>query len=839
MKEIDEILDTIRKPFEQEKKTNCGDQVVINGLGNYVIQWVDKARSLPINLNIKKSLSKLKELFADYPDISPMERLSRIDEANRLIQKLLEEKPEIEEDEEKEHQKTEKSDVTEEVNGKAEVDITEQITESIQSVPVCKDVAELELFSMPIHYAKGIGEYRAAKLRKQLKVHKLGDLIEYYPRDYLDRSRIKNIYNVGHSDEFETIQGKVVNHSEIYPKKPGAKKILKIMVYDKTAIASLVCFGRMGNYLKKVLQEGTELVVSGKFEYRFNEIQTSRFEFEVLEDEEVELIHTGRIVPKYSTTAKLTQRSLRQWVKSALDNYGDKIPEILPMEIRKRHNLIDRRTAILQKHFPDSEQMLDLAHKRIVFDELFLLELGLAMRKKNFESTEKGIAFSGEGRMIDDFLEMLPFELTDAQKRSFEQVKEDMLRPRPMNRLIQGDVGAGKTVVAAMALLLAIQDGYQGALMAPTEILAEQHYLTLSKLLTPLALNVVLLKSDMRAKEKRAALEQIENGSANIAVGTHALIQKDVDFKKLGLVITDEQHRFGVMQRARLRKKGETPDALVMTATPIPRTLALTVYGDLDVSIIDELPPGRRKVNTNWVPESKREDMYKFIQKQIKEGRQAFIVYPLVEESEKLEDIKAATEMSEYFQDEVFPHLEVGLLHGRMRSDEKEEVMRQFKDKEIDILVSTTVIEVGIDVPNATVILIEHAERFGLAQLHQLRGRVGRSSYQSYCLLVADPKNQDAVRRVKVMTRTTDGFEIAEEDLNIRGPGEFFGTKQAGMPDLKVTNIIKDAPILDIARKEAFELIKSDPNLEKDEHLLLKNMIQDYWKGKLDIVSIA
>lgn len=822
MKELNKILNTIKRPFKQEQSTNCQDRVVINGLENYVNQWVDKAKSLSVNLATKESLNKLKRLFADYTDISPMERINRIEDATRLIDQLLEE--------EKKGKETGRSES--EKAGKQQAEISEPQA-------VSQDEAELEFFSMPLKHAEGIGKYRAGRLRERLHLRTLGDLLEYYPRDYLDRSRIKQIYNVEHSDEIETIQGKVVRQSEFYPKKRGAKKITKIMVYDKTAIASLVFFGRRGNYWKKVLKEGTEVVVSGKFEYKFNEIQTSRFELEVLEEEDVELIHTGRIVPKYSITSKITQRSIRQWVKKALDNYADKIPEILPLNIRKRHNLTDRRTAILQKHFPDSEEMLELAHKRVVFDELFLLELGLAMRKRSWKDEEKGIAFSGEGRMVDDFLEMLPFELTDAQKRAFAQIKEDMLKPNPMNRLIQGDVGSGKTVVGAMALLIAIQEGYQGALMAPTEILAEQHYFTLSELLTPLALNVVLLKSDMHAKEKRLALEQIENGSADVVVGTHALIQKGVNFKKLGLVITDEQHRFGVMQRAMLRRKGETPDALVMTATPIPRTLALTVYGDLDVSIIDELPPGRREVETSWVPESKREEMYEFIRDQIEQERQAFIVYPLVEESEKLEDIKAATEMSEHFQDEVFPELEVGLLHGRMRADEKEERMRQFKDREIDILVSTTVIEVGIDVPNASVILIEHAERFGLAQLHQLRGRVGRSSHQSYCLLIADPKNKDAVRRVKVMTHTNDGFEIAEEDLSIRGPGEFFGTRQAGMPDLQVTDIIRDAATLKPAREEAFRLIRSDPNLEKPEHLLLNTMLQDYWKGKLDMMSIA
>jgi ATP-dependent DNA helicase RecG len=408
-----------------------------------------------------------------------------------------------------------------------------------------------------------------------------------------------------------------------------------------------------------------------------------------------------------------------------------------------------------------------------------------------------------------------------------------------MNRLLQGDVGSGKTVVAAMLLTIAIDNGYQGALMAPTEILAEQHYHTLNSLLAPLGLNIILLKGDMPKREKDEALVLIKNGTAHIAVGTHALIQEGVEFNNLGFVIIDEQHRFGVMQRKTLRSKGVMPDVLVMTATPIPRTLALTVYGDLNVSTIDELPPGRKKVDTRWVPEDKRQEMYQFIEEQIEKGRQAYLVYPLVEESEKLEDIKAATEMAEHFQNDIFPHLKVGLIHGRMRSAEKQEIMQSFKNGEIHILVSTTVIEVGIDVPNASIMLIEHAERFGLAQLHQLRGRVGRSSHKSYCLLIADPKNEDALRRVKVMVRTNDGFKIAEEDLLIRGPGEFFGTRQAGMPDLKVADIERDTQLLEQARAEAFKLMESDPTLKDPKHQMLKAVLKTKWQENLEMVSIG
>jgi ATP-dependent DNA helicase RecG len=390
-----------------------------------------------------------------------------------------------------------------------------------------------------------------------------------------------------------------------------------------------------------------------------------------------------------------------------------------------------------------------------------------------------------------------------------------------------------------MAMLLAIDNSYQGALMAPTEILAEQHYNTLTSLLEPMGIQVVLLRGDMRKSEKEDALLKIRTGEANIVVGTHALIQEGVEFANLGMEITDEQHRFGVMQRAELKRKGVNPDVLVMTATPIPRTLALTVYGDLNVSIIDEMPPGRQKITTRWVAEGKRQDMYQFIEDQIAQGRQAYLVYPLVEESEKLEDLKAATEMAEHFQNDVFPHLKVGLIHGRMRAEEKQEIMERFKNNEINILVSTTVIEVGIDVPNASVMLIAHAERFGLAQLHQLRGRVGRSHHKSYCLLIANPTTDDAVRRMKAMTGTNDGFEIAEEDLAIRGPGEFFGTRQAGMPDLKVASLIKDAKLLEVAREEAFRIAAEDPALLKPEHQMLKRILREKWRENLEMVSIG
>ena len=543
-------------------------------------------------------------------------------------------------------------------------------------------------------------------------------------------------------------------------------------------------------------------------------------------------------------------------MRTALDTYGDAIPEILPMSIRQRQQLIDRQTAVKQIHFPNSEGHRLAAQKRLAFDEFFLLSLGMEL-KKDQKTSQKGIPFrieieqqEGDGinpasadmpcpSLLRQFVDSLPFELTGAQRRVFNEIREDMRSPKVMNRLLQGDVGSGKTVVAAMALLGAIQNGYQGALMVPTEILAEQHYNTLAALLKPLGLNVVLLKSDLPKAAREAALAAITEGTAHLIVGTQALIQEGVDFHKLGIAIIDEQHRFGVMQRATLRHKGQTPDVLVMTATPIPRTLSLTIYGDLNVSVIDELPPGRQKIETTWVKENERERLYAKLEREVRKGKQAYIVYPLVEESEKLEELKAATNMAEHFQNDVFPHLRVGLIHGQMKAAEKQETMAQFKARAIDILVATTVIEVGIDVPNATLMVIEHAERFGLAQLHQLRGRVGRGSDKSACYLVATPRTDDAYRRVQVMVRTNNGFEIAEEDLKIRGPGEFFGTKQAGIPNFKIANILKDATLLEAAKQEAARVVAADAKLHAPEHQLLKHLLQTSMRSVIALASIG
>ena len=865
MNEFTQILGTIRRPFQQETRNGCRDNVVINGLSNYVKLWIQKARQLSLNASEEQTVDKLANCFENYDQLSPTDRLKIIEDAAARIDAIVSDQSvnppintrAVHQPRPRSLKSIEKStpvqpavhapaprakDLStsrpEPEFARVENKATHE-TVIIADTPVETDVKTLNFLKIPLQDAKGIGTRRANKLIAELDIRTLGDLLQYYPRDYIDRRSLQEIYDVGRSGEQETIQGKVVNHDKFTPRRKGAKSVGKIMVYDGTGVAVLVNFGRRIGYLRSLLKVGTSVVISGKFGRRNNEIQTTDYEFEILEDEDANLIHTGRIVAKYPLTTNLTQRMLRQWINSALDEYGDMCPEILPLNIRQRLQLIDWKTAIKEIHYPASDSYCNAARKRLAFDEFFLLELGLELKKKRWEVKEKGISFKVESPLLNRFIAGLPFQLTEAQKRVFGEILTDMQNAHPMNRLLQGDVGSGKTIVAAMTLLCAIQSGYQGALMVPTEILAEQHAYHFSELLKPIGLNVVLLKGDLAKGERETALTDMADGSAHIVIGTHALIQKGVDFHQLGLVIIDEQHRFGVMQRATLRDKGMTPDVLVMTATPIPRTLALTIYGDLNVSVIDEMPPGRQTVETKRVNEEQRGELYKGIEKAVRRGRQAFIVYPLVEESEKLEEIKAATEMADHLQREVFPHLRLGLLHGRMRSLEKQEVMSQFKARQIDILVSTTVIEVGIDVPNATLMVIENAERFGLAQLHQLRGRVGRGEHKSFCYLVATPNSQDSFERMKVMTRTSDGFEIAEADLKIRGPGEFFGTRQSGLPNLRIANLIQDASLLEAAKAEASRLAQADPSLKQPEHQLLRCMLQSHWKDNLELATVG
>ena len=654
-----------------------------------------------------------------------------------------------------------------------------------------------------VQFVKGVGP-RYASLLEKINVYTVEDLLYYFPRDYQDRRKLARIkyLNIG---ELVTIEGEVLKVSEEKP-RPGLS-ILKVTFTDGTDVLNGVWFNQP--YLKKQFKKGERYFLSGElneksWRYGKKEIYNPVFE----QADEGESIHTGRIVPIYSLTSGMTQKRLRQIIYNALEEYSCHLPDLLPENIKKKYGLPDIAESIRGLHFPEDRKDYIRARVRLAFEELFLLQLMVLQRKKgNLE--KPGILHRDSSVVIERFLDSLPFKLTAAQERVWNEIERDMEKPVPMQRLLQGDVGSGKTIIATLALLKTMANGYQGILMAPTEILAEQHYLKLGKLLKDTGFRIGLLIGSTSTAERKKILADIAENRTNLIIGTHTLFQEGINYYKPGLVVIDEQHRFGVEQRFRLKEKGENPDLLVMTATPIPRTLALTVYGDLDLSIIDELPPGRSPIITIWKNEEARMEIYRFTREQIAEGRQAYIVAPLIEPSEGVRAI-SALEIFEELTENIFQDLKIGLLHGRVSAEEKNQIMEEFRAGEIDILVSTTVIEVGIDVPNASIMIIENAERFGLAQLHQLRGRVGRGSYQSYCFLIGNPTTEEGRKRLAVMTETSDGFRIAEEDLKIRGPGEFFGTKQSGMPDLKVANILKDHKLIRIARQEAENIINID-----------------------------
>ena len=611
--------------------------------------------------------------------------------------------------------------------------------------------------------------------------------------------------------------------------------MFKVAFGDDTGIIHAVWFNQP--YMKDRFKVGQEAILYGKVERR-NFLQISNLEYEILTGTKDDSIHMGRIVPIYPLTESLNQRWFRTILKITMDNYIDSIFDILPYDIRSRNNLMVLKEAVRNIHFPVSDVVLKKAQYRLIFDEFLLLQTGIALKRSQVKVDLNGNSHNIEGDLTDKFKKILPFEFTKSQLKVIKEIELDMKSPKPMNRLLQGDVGSGKTIVSLCAIIIAIQNKFQAALMVPTEILAQQHYNNIKELLKNLGVKIVLLSGDLNLKERERRKHMIEVGEADLVIGTHALIQEGVHFKNLGLIVIDEQHKFGVMQRSLLKSKSMNPDILIMTATPIPRTLALTLYGDLDISTIDELPPGRQNIKTMHFEDIKRQTAYKIAEEQVALGRQAYVVYPIIHESEK-RDLRGALKMHKELSG-LFPELKIGLLHGRMKSDEKESIMKDFKEEKINILVSTVVLEVGVDIPNASTMIIEHAERFGLSQLHQLRGRVGRGKYISYCILVARPKSDEAKKRIDAMLKTQDGFKIAEEDLEIRGPGEFFGTRQHGLPELRIGNIVRDRAILEIAKKEAFELVRKDRYLQTLQNKYIRHALKKKFDTKdLELVNVG
>ena len=703
----------------------------------------------------------------------------------------------------------------------------------------------------PLQYMKGVGPRRAADLQR-VGLVTVEDFLYRFPIRYEDRGAFQAIASL-RPGVAATIVGEVVGCG-LRPTRRPRFKIFEMLVRDATGSLRAIWFNQP--FLKDVFHPHQRVVLFGKLELTPQGLQLQNPQYEILRgDDEAppdpatakaaadadDTLHTGRIVPVYEKTGHLTAKVQRALVHQALAQLPATLPDPLPADVRERQKLIDRRTALHDVHYPPEgtpvatlNAFRSPAHQRLIFEEFFLFQLGLVMRKRRAEADLKPRPVEITDAIRESARRVLPFKLTGDQKKAIADIVNDMKRPQPMNRLLQGDVGSGKTIVALMAAIVAMENGFQVAFMAPTEILAEQHFINIRRLLETSRFRMALLTGSTPAKKRREMHAELAGGSLHLVVGTHALVEVDVGFRELGLVIIDEQHRFGVLQRATLRSKGQYPDVLVMTATPIPRTLALTTYGDLDVSIMREMPPGRHPIRTIAKPETRRDEIYEFVRKQVEEGRQAYVIYPLVEESEKV-DLRAATEMADHLANDIFPEFRVALLHGRLKQDEKDRVMHGFARGEYHILVSTTVVEVGVDVANASVMLVEHAERFGLSQLHQLRGRVGRGPHQSYCILLYQyPISEQGKERLKALTETGDGFEIAERDLQQRGPGDFFGTRQSGLPTLRVGDLMRDHQIMEEARREAVAALDNPAY-----HDTLAAFVRDAWAQRFGLVGVG
>jgi len=822
-------IDSLRHVLELECNKGYANKAVIGGLDKYLHKQAGQIRQTIGNRQLLAEFDELNLANSNYASC-------KIDERRKWIMHVFDQLSKLEE-----------------VRRDTLTQPSPYVTRNARVTSKVTPTKRSEDSDSPITVIKGITPRVATKFAR-LNVRTIHDLLYFSPRRYVDYSQRKHISGLEEGEEQTIIATIWQARIATLGNRPGTEAI----VGDETGNIRIVWFNQP--YLAKRFPTNARIVISGTVSlFKGHKVFISP-EWEMLQDKE--LIHTARLVPVYPLTQGLYPRQVRKWTKEAIDSWAWQLNDFLPSEIKTRCQLLDLPKAVAQIHYPDDHLIAEEAKKRLAFDELFLLQLGVLSKKRDWQQSQPGNAFKIDQEVITTFLRCLPFTLTRAQERVLGEIVADLKQPRAMSRLLQGEVGSGKTVVAVLALLIAVANNWQGALMAPTEVLAEQHFTNICNYLSkanthtlpgkerheggisscqekasenircytgflPHPLSIALLIGSLSDNDKEDLHHRIKRGEIDIVIGTHALIQKGVDFYRLGLAVTDEQQRFGVLQRSTLRQKGFNPHILVMTATPIPRTMALTLYGDLDLSVIDELPPGRQKVKTKYLAPRDIEKAYTFIHRQVTSGNQAFIICPLIEESEILE-AKAATTEYEYLSREIFTDLKLGLLHGRMAPADKEKVMRRFRDRKIDILVSTSVVEVGIDIPNATVMLVEGADHFGLSQLHQFRGRVGRGKEQSYCILIPGKSPHESGNRLQLMESIHDGFALAQKDLELRGPGEFFGTHQSGLPDLKIAKL-SNLQLLELARQEAINLFQNDSNMEKSEHCLLRQQLSQVW----------
>jgi ATP-dependent DNA helicase RecG len=829
-------LQKLQKFFKLESERGYDDRAVVGGLERMIDTWVNDARAdnLPEEL-----IQAVKVRLRDYNRLSPNSRQEALQGLWQRIQRVLGD----------EGQPEHRTNISESVEIPAE-EPTPSAQDQPTSAPalasesseevdgrVREETAEVQVgeepaaLKSPVTVLSGVGP-RHGETLKRLGMTTLGDMLYYFPRRYDDYSKLKSIRRLIYGEEV-TVIGTIQNVSK-RSLRNRRMTITEAVLSDGTDSLQLTWFNQP--WIEQRLRKGTQIVVSGKVDQYLGRKVMNNPETEPLEQQN---LHTNRIIPIYPLTAKITQRWLRRLMHQVVSYWAPRVTDALPISLRRAADLLELPDALMQIHFPDSWEQLEAARYRLAFEEVFLLQLGLLQQKRNWQNRSARV-FDISDQWLTEQLSYLPFELTSAQKHAINDLLGDLSSGRPMNRLLEGDVGSGKTVVAALAIALVVHHGAQAALMAPTSILAEQHYRSLRKLLVESARvvseqEIKLMIGATPESEKRAIRQGLENGTIKVLIGTHALIEEPVAFSDLQLAIVDEQHRFGVEQRAALRNKGDNPHLLVMTATPIPRSLALCVYGDLDLTVMDEMPPGRQEISTHILTPTIRERAYSLIRKEVERGHQAFIIYPLVEEGDNANaNGKAAVEEQQRLQNEIFPDFILGLLHGRLKPDEKDMVMTRFRDGEYHVLVSTSVVEVGVDIPNATVMLIEGANRFGLAQLHQFRGRVGRGEEKAYCLLIPDTHDALENKRLTAMEKTNDGFVLANIDLELRGPGDFLGTRQSGFAELRMANLA-DVHLIEKARSAAKTIFEHDPELSLAEHKQLATALKRFWKEGGDI----